>query len=212
MEEVETSKPVVETPKPVSTYNPMLHPYFKGKRGRKTNKERAALAQKKLLRKSSVKIISSPVLGNAEFRPTNLMMRFVELYVKTLEADGEVSPWKVMKELGSDNMNWQRWSHNPKFMKWFMSCCESYHSNIGLANVHNSIYKHAIKESPQDRKLFVERFDKGYKPQTSQSLTFVGLRPADDISGKVNEGSVRSQSEQFRKQIESKVNDISVAV
>jgi hypothetical protein len=165
--------------------------------------------------KRGLKVVASPLLGSDEFRPTALQIQFAQIYLRRL-ADDEMNEENsrgfeisiLENDLHKNGQNWYNWKVNAGFMKWFLSLREGFHGTIGLANVHNSIYKHALKDSPADRKLMLERFDRNYKPQTSQSISFVGSRPADNV----NEDDMREQSEQFRKRIESKVSDISIAI
>lgn len=70
-----------------------------------------------------------------------------------------------------------------------------YHKHSGLANVYSAMLRRACDNSPQDAKLFLERFDDDYKPATSQEHRFPGLRPPD--------GDVEAAVERSRKRAEA---------
>jgi len=153
----------------------------------------------------ALKVVSDPMFGNKEFMPSALQMQFAQIYLKRLDMDMPIGKGLEISILENDLhrniQNWYQWKKKPGFMKWFLALKENFHNTLGLANVHNATYTHAVKESPQDRKLYLERFDAQYKPQTSQNITFAGLRPIENV----NEEDMRQQSERFRKQVESKV-------
>ena len=160
--------------------------------------------KKKKTYKRALKVVSNPIFGNEEHRPSSLQMRFAEIYLRRLDLGDELGRGFEINILENDlkctSQNWYNWNRDPRFVKWFLALKENFNVTRGLSNVHTATYSHALKESPADRKLFLERFDKMYKPQTAQSVSFVGMRPADNI----NEDSVKTQSEEFRKRIESK--------
>lgn len=153
----------------------------KKKRGRPAGgKNSDCTGPKKPNRK--LKLTFSPLLGDNDFTPTGLQIRFMQIWAKRQESGSPASVGTVIREdMGHKRSLWQYWKKNPKFMKWFQAINESYHTSTGLCDVHNAIYNNAVKSSPQDRKLYLERFDDKYKPQTSQSVSFVGSRPLDNV-------------------------------
>lgn len=138
-------------------------------------------------------------LFDFDFHPSPIMVKFAQEYIIRIEDGRDVSPWLLLEELGTSRQNWYNWQKKEGFTKWFLKMQENFHKTLGLANVHQSIYKHAIKESPPDRKLMLERFDESYKPKVEQQFTFVGTRPDDDIDIE----DLKDKSEKFRKAVES---------
>lgn len=137
----------------------------------------------------------------SDFKPTPLMLEFAQKYIAEIDDGNDISPTKVLEAMGKSKQNWYYWLKRAGFIKWFLNYQQNFYKTFGLANVHNSIYTHAIKDSPPDRKLYVERFDKEYKPKTEQQIAFVGTRPEDGLT----DDEIERQSEEYRKQIESKI-------
>lgn len=137
---------------------------------------------------------------NGKFQPTELMIEFMNTYLAVLARDGKaVKPYEILsKEMGRNPQNWYNWQSIAGFTQWFLDRRASFHETVGIANVHDAIYENALKDSAQDRKLHLERFDAKYKPRTEQSFVFAGSRPIDNMS----EEEIVERS---RKQVESVV-------
>lgn len=152
-------------------------------------------------------IISLPsMVATKEFRPTGLMIKAISVYLLALDKDRPLLPREAVIEAeGSENI-WYIWLKKPLFLKWWNQAIAEYHSHIGLSNVHNALYKSALKTVgafSADRKTFLERFDKDYKPATSQEHSFPGIAPPDETEQAVERS--RQRAEQFKtKAIESK--------
>lgn len=136
-----------------------------------------------------------PLKRNGEFTASAYQVRFMSEYLKQLAEGGQPNPYEIVKGLGIAGQNWVNWQKKRGFTDWFLKRRDSFHRQVGLPNVHTKIYVEAMKDSVQDRKLYLERFDKDYKPKTEQSMVFAGSRPID-----IDE---KSAVEQSRKYIES---------
>lgn len=138
------------------------------------------------------------IYASEDFRPTPLMC---ELLVAFVEDNSQRQPKEVLsEELGSGMNLWYMWrKRNPGFIKWWNSCLEAVYSGFGVPEVWSAVKRRALVNSPQDAKLFIERFDVKYKPITAQEHTFAGYTP-DKNSKELAE---RSRARE-RKVIESK--------
>lgn len=148
------------------------------------------------VKKKAIHIQASAILGDKVFTPSAFQLQFTQIYLQVIAGGQIPRPTTILKEMGRNTANFYIWSKNPKFMKWFLACKEEFHASRGLAEVHTATYTHALKESPADRKLYLERFDEKYKPTVKQQISFVGSRPDDDM----DEEQIREQS---RKYVES---------
>jgi len=138
-------------------------------------------------------------LYNGKFKPTNLMIEFVNVYLRVLnENNGQAKTIGSIfrEELKKSDSIWYYWQKKPGFTQWFLEQRQRYHSTIGVANVHDAILKNALADSAADRKLHLERFDPLYKPKNEQSFVFVGSRPREEVSDS-------DIVEQSKKRIES---------
>lgn len=76
-----------------------------------------------------------------------------------------------------------------------------YFGSTGLTRVHQRIYEEALGNSQPDRKLHLERWDPGYKPQTGIEHQLTGHAPPE------NAADAQQGSESMRKSIDSKEID-----
>lgn len=178
-----------------------IPPKYKGRPKGSHNKPKAeidrafALTRRRDNRKRP--FVKIPVLKGG-FKPTSLQVCFMQTYLTRLDANNMVGPTEILtKDLNSRAANWWNWKQNPDFVKWFIETKESFHTSLGIAYVHDAIYRNALRDSPADRKLMLERFDAKYRPRTEGKFMFVGSRPDED------EGQEEEIVEQSRKFVHS---------
>ena len=123
------------------------------------------------------------LVGCAEFVPTGLMIQTLCVYLQSFTNKENKSAIKILKETGHSTRNWYNWIYSkPGFIDWWNKVIADYHANYGLSDVYNAIYREALKNSAQDRKLYLERFDDKYRPKSEQEIkASVGRRPPDSI-------------------------------
>jgi len=121
------------------------------------------------------------LVGTAEFTPTGLMVQTLSKYLLSLCNTERKSAIMILSEDGHSKQNWYNWIYRkPGFMTWWNKVITDYHANYGLADVHNAIYRRAIGNSPQDAKMFLERFDDDYRPTSKTEMELTpGMRPPD---------------------------------
>jgi len=128
-------------------------------------------------RKNKDKInINIPSLVSCDgFEPTTAMQKFAVAYIQ----QPELSHCEILRALGYSVQLWYQWQHKPGFKPWLQKVVSDSMSGIRLTEVYNAIYRRACDNSPQDAKLFLERFDKDYKPTNKTELEFgnKGQRP-----------------------------------
>jgi len=126
-------------------------------------------------------VINLPSLvATKEFEPTGLQIQTLCGFLSAINDIEDVSPLKVLTSLGRANTNWYNWIKTKGFLEWWNTAVEEYFSGQGLKEVHKSIYRNALGNSAQDRKLFLERFDGDYKPASKVELeAYPGHRPPD---------------------------------
>ena len=159
-------------------------------------------------RRITVKLPS--LVGTVEFQPTGLQIQVLCAYLEALanrERLGTVSPTDILASLGRDKSNWYHWIKKPEFMTWWNQAVEEYFSGHGLNEVHQAIFKRAITNSPTDAKMFLERFDKDYKPATAQEHTFPGIRPPDAKPSDAEIQAAIERSKARAKQVQSTCKD-----
>lgn len=143
--------------------------------------------------KLTVKLPS--LVSSKEFEPSGLMIRTLIVFLHCLEEAKETqSPTDCLKAQGKDKSNWYKWQAKEGFNLWWTKNIETFHTSTGLSRVHNSLYQAALMPGgATDRKLYLERFDKDYKPATSQEYTFPGLRPPDDTQAAIERSRERAR-------------------
>ncbi len=104
------------------------------------------------------------LVGVQEFIPSSLMIRILCSYLQAQELDKPKSAIQLLKEFGNNRSNWYFWLKKDGFTDWWNRACADYHTNIGLSSVYTAIHRRATGSSPQDAKLYLERFDKDYMP------------------------------------------------
>lgn len=134
------------------------------------------------------------LVGTQEFKPTGLMIRTLCAYLQALERGEHILPYKILKGLGSSDKNWYNWLRKEGFIQWWDKGVGDYHVSIGLSRVHIAIYRRALGTSPQDAKLYLERFDKDYKPATAKEHSFFpGIAPPADIPAAIERSRARAK-------------------
>lgn len=117
------------------------------------------------------------LLGSPDYTPTALQVRFTMAFINDKSG---MSPTALLRAMGNDDSNWYYWLADHKgFKNWFDSVVYGALTTDGLRAVHRAMYREALKDSAQDRKLFLQRFDKDYAERsTSDSThTFKGFVP-----------------------------------
>ncbi|MBA7714061.1 hypothetical protein ES703_123075 [subsurface metagenome] len=130
-----------------------------------------------MTRRLTIKLPS--LVSTKEFQPSGLMIRTLCAFLEALDAKKHISPPQILTALSKHSSNWYKWLKKDEFINWWTKAIEEYHNRIGLANVHNALYINALGNSPTDRKTYMERFDKNYKPATATEHNFKGIEPAD---------------------------------
>lgn len=155
-----------------------------------------------MTRRLTIKLPS--LVSTKEFQPSGLMIRTLCAFLEALDAKKHISPPQILTALGKHSSNWYKWLKKDGFINWWTKAIEEYHNRIGLANVHNALYINALGNSPTDRKTYLERFDKDYKPRTREERSFPGIAPPDETEKAIERS--RARAKQFAtKEIESKV-------
>lgn len=142
--------------------------------------------------KLTVKLPS--LVSSEEFEPSGLMIRTLSVFLQCLEAKEVQSPTDCLEAQGKDKSNWYKWQAKEGFIKWWTKAIEKYHTRTGLSHVHNSLYQAALAPGgATDRKLYLERFDKDYKPTTSEEHRFPGLEPPEDVPAAIERSKERAK-------------------
>jgi hypothetical protein len=140
-----------------------------------------------------------PILfGMNGFKPSTLMCKALMAYMADTQG---LSPALVIRDkLGSDYYNWYHWKKKDGFLEWWQACIESNFNAEWLPDLWKSMYKKGLQGDPQCAKLCFERFDKRYKPTTSQEHKFSNLPMPEQDSAALIEASRARE----RKLIKSK--------
>lgn len=139
------------------------------------------------------------LIGTQEFTPSGLMIKMLCAHLQSIELEKPQSVIQLLTMDGHSRSNWYDWLKKKGFVEWWNKACTDFHTHIGLSKVHMGIYRRAVSSSPQDAKTYLERFDKDYKPATSQDHNFPGLEPPKDIPAAIE------RSKQRAKQVASEV-------
>jgi len=92
----------------------------------------------------------------------------------------QANPLSLLDALGKAKTNWYGWLKKGGFIEWWNQAVGEFFSGHGLSEVHASVFRNALGNSPADRKLFMERFDKEYKPVSKYEVgAYTGERPPD---------------------------------
>ena len=127
------------------------------------------------------------IFGIDGYKPTILMVRALVAYVRS---DGSMSVPQVIRDVvGGDYSAWYRWRADPKFTQWWSSCVDHALRDSMLSRVHLAMFRRACKDSAQDTKTYLERFDKEYKPSSALTLD-TGFTPP---SGRTDSADKRRQ-------------------
>ena len=138
--------------------------------------------------------VSLPSLvATQEFEPTALMIKTVSVYLEGLKSQEEsLTPPQVLVQIGHGRQNWYNWLKRPLFKEWWDKVCTEFYTNTALYNVHGAIYRRAMANSDQAAKMFLERFDKDYKPATAQEHSFPGIAPPEDADAAIERSRQRA--------------------
>ena len=150
--------------------------------------------------------VSVPVLiDTEEFHPTCLMQKVLLAHLREIsDPDCEyiTNPPKFLTAMGHDRSNWYKWQRMEGFRQWWDKAIEEELCGGTLRKVHANLAKLAQTHRDSSTiKLFMERFDKDYKPTTKREHGFPGIRPPDMSPEEIQaaiEGS-RALAESFNK-------------
>ena len=109
-----------------------------------------------------------------------------QLKVLTAIQDTEYSAtvMDVCKRAGITSQAYYKWFQNEAFREWWQAELDRFFA-LRRSRVIAAIYQAAISEKPQprgsttDRRLFLERYDKGYMPKSKRELEHRGPVPVD---------------------------------
>jgi len=133
------------------------------------------------------------IVGTQEYEPTGLQIQVLCAYIEAINAKEQAEPIRLLKAMAKAPTNWYNWLKKNGFMQWWNQAIEEYFTGHGLSEVHSAIYRRALGNSSQDAKIFLERFDKEYKPTTREERTFPGLEPPEDIPGAIERSKERAK-------------------
>ena len=120
------------------------------------------------------------VAGYKGFSPTALQIQVLCKVLQLNAINDDTKPYLILEEMGKSNSNWYEWVKRADFCEWWHAAHVEYHSKTGLAGMYNAVQRRGLANSSQDAKLYLERFDKQYKPQTTTENTFKGFAPPDE--------------------------------
>lgn len=131
-----------------------------------------ALTAQTLINKRFIQAIK-PVGG---FQPTANMISHALLVIENPDRLEKT----IAEELGIQQKNFSLWRHNPDYCRWYNSFFNDMASSRLLPNLYKALYNRAVVQDTAAAKILVERFDKDYKPQTSQTLQVDNFKPAEN--------------------------------
>lgn len=136
------------------------------------------------------------LIATQEFEPTAMMIKVISVYLESLKnIEKPLTPPEILEKLGHSRRSWYYWLEKPLFQKWWEQACEEFFSKTGLYKVHSALYRYALlPNSPQDRKMYLDRFDPNYKPATAQEHTFAGIVPPEGIAAAVERSKARAKA------------------
>jgi hypothetical protein len=147
--------------------------------------------------------VSVPALiDTKEFHPTCTMQKVLWAHLKEIsnpECDKVTNPAKILAKMGHDRSNWYKWQKQTGFWEWWNKAIEEELEGGILNRVYANLAKLAMTQRDSSViKLFLERFDKKYKPATRQEYDFAGYPPPEkDVQ------AATERSEARRKHIDS---------
>ena len=152
------------------------------------------------------------ILGSTDYQPTGLMIKTLAVYLTALEGGEEVAEYDALVAASGKQGKrgytslWYQWCKKPGFLRWWNEAKAEYHATINLSRVHDTLFRCARKPigtHSADRKTYLERFDKDYKPQHAEEHRFPGIMPPDEIETRAERS--RARARQFAaKNVESK--------
>jgi len=150
-------------------------------------------------------VVKLPTIARVEeFAPTGKMIQALSVYLLAMDKDKSLSGCQAAIEAGCSNKLWYKWLKRPHFIDWWNAAVAEYHKSTGLSDIYGDIFKFARRAvNHADRKLYLERFDKDYKPQHAEEHRFPGIMPPDEIETRAERS--RARARQFAaKNVESK--------
>lgn len=142
-------------------------------------------------RKLTIKLPS--LVGTQEYEPTGLQIQVLCAYIEAINAEEQAEPIRLLKAMGKAPTNWYNWLKKKGFIEWWNKAIQEYFTGHGLSEVHSAIYRRALGNSSQDAKIYLERFDKEYKPTTKEEHSFPGLRPPEDAQAAIERSKERTK-------------------
>ncbi len=100
------------------------------------------------------------------------------------DTDYSATTLDVCKRAGITPQAYYKWFRNEAFREWWQGELDRFFA-FRRGRVVAAVYEAAISEKPQprgsttDRRLFLERYDKGYMPRSKQEMVHRGTVPID---------------------------------
>ena len=131
------------------------------------------------------------IYGVDGFIPTGLQIRCLVAFVRS---NGQKSPAQVLRDdAGGSYRTWYRWMADDNgFINWWKTCIDHALKGPILSRVYLAIARRAMKDSNQDAKLMLERFDKDYKPQSGLSIDS-GFTPGSVQGSKDRQAAIEGE-------------------
>lgn len=145
---------------------------------------------------SDITITLPALIATQEFEPTAMMIKVLSVYLESIKQhEKPSSPVDIIEKLGHAKRNWYYWLEKPLFNKWWTKACEEFFTRTGLYNVHSTLYRCALLTNcPQDRRVYLDRFDPNFRPATAQEHTFKGVIPPEGIDQAVERSRARAKA------------------
>ncbi|MHC4498513.1 MAG: phBC6A51 family helix-turn-helix protein [Planctomycetota bacterium] len=121
-------------------------------------------------------------------------------YIEASIRDPDVTPQDICRELGIHRSLYYKWRKNPQFGLWLREVFNSHFKGEGLQQVYSAMLRRGAANSPQDAKLYLERFDVDYKPTTAREHSLhAGQRPPDqDVQAAIAASKARAEAHKAR--------------
>lgn len=136
------------------------------------------------MQKSAAKTFINLFTPIGDFKPLKnqvayALLRFEYGNTKTDDA--------ICKEIGIHPSNVSQWKNNPAYNIWYKAFFDQHFATQKLPKLYEALYGRACAQDTAAAKIIIERYDKQYKPESSQTLNFAGVRPQDEITQKAKD-------------------------
>ena len=146
--------------------------------------------------KKHINISVPTLIDTQQFHPTCIMQKVLLAHLKEIsdpECDKITNPPRFLTTMGHDRSNWYKWQKLPGFQQWWYKTIEEELQGGILNKVHANLAKLAMTQRDSSIiKLFLERFDKQYKPTTKQEHGFAGIEPPADKDSAIARSRARA--------------------